>query len=42
VNGFNIRHWSVEGLSLWAISDLNAAEIAEFAAKFDATLQKGG
>jgi anti-sigma factor RsiW len=41
-NGFNIRHWAVEGLSLWAISDLNAAELEEFAAKFDAALQKGG
>jgi anti-sigma factor RsiW len=42
VNGFNVRQWSVEGLSLWAISDINAAELEEFSAKFDAALQKGG
>jgi anti-sigma factor RsiW len=31
VNGFNILRWSDEGISYWAISDLNAAELAEFA-----------
>ena len=41
VNGFNIRHWADEGVSLWAISDLNAAELAEFSGKFDAAIQKG-
>lgn len=41
LNGFNIRYWSIEGVSLWAISDLNAVELAEFSDKFDAALQKG-
>jgi len=31
VNGFNILGWSDEGISYWAISDLNPAELAEFA-----------
>jgi anti-sigma factor RsiW len=30
VNGFNILRWSDEGISYWAISDLNATELAEF------------
>jgi anti-sigma factor RsiW len=41
VNGFNIRHWADEGLSLWAISDINAAELEEFSNKFEAAIQKG-
>jgi anti-sigma factor RsiW len=41
VNGFNIRRWQAAGLSLWAISDINAAELEEFSAKFDAALQRG-
>jgi anti-sigma factor RsiW len=41
VNGFNIRHWQAAGASLWAISDINAAELEEFAGKFDAALQRG-
>jgi anti-sigma factor RsiW len=41
VQGFNIRHWSQQGLSLWAISDINAAELQEIAEKFEAALQKG-
>jgi anti-sigma factor RsiW len=41
VNGFNIRHWADEGMSLWAISDNNAAELEEFGNKFEAALQKG-
>jgi anti-sigma factor RsiW len=41
VQGFNIRHWSEQGLSLWAISDINATELQKFAEKFEAALQKG-
>jgi anti-sigma factor RsiW len=40
-NGFNIRHWSDDGLSLWAISDVNAEELEEFAEKFETAIQKG-
>jgi anti-sigma factor RsiW len=35
VRGFNIRHWSDQGLSLWAVSDINAAELEEFEQKFE-------
>jgi len=30
VNGFNIVRWNDEGISYWAISDLNSAELNEF------------
>ena len=38
VQGFNIRHWSEQGLSLWAVSDLNAHELQEFGEKFEAAV----
>jgi anti-sigma factor RsiW len=41
LQGFNIRHWSHQGLSLWAVSDMNAAELQEFAEKFEAALRMG-
>ncbi|HEU5091429.1 MAG TPA: anti-sigma factor [Nitrospira sp.] len=31
INGFNIVRWDEEGMSYWAISDLNPAELNEFA-----------
>ena len=34
VQGFNIRHWTAEGLDFWAVSDINAGELDEFARKF--------
>jgi len=40
VSGFNIRRWLIEGVSLWAISDINAAELEEFSHKFEAAIQK--
>jgi anti-sigma factor RsiW len=30
-NGFHLVHWTQGGLQYWALSDLNAAELAEFA-----------
>jgi anti-sigma factor RsiW len=39
VNGFTVRHWADEGLSLWAVSDINAAELEEFSNKFKAAIQ---
>ena len=30
VRGFQLRHWSRGGMSFWAVSDLNDAELAEF------------
>ncbi len=31
ITGFNIVHWSEAGLTYWAVSDLNAAELSKFA-----------
>ena len=39
VQGFNVRHWGEPGLSLWAISDLNAEELSEFSDKFEAAVR---
>jgi anti-sigma factor RsiW len=36
IQGFNIRRWSERGLNYWAVSDLAADELAEFADKFEA------
>jgi len=30
VRGFHVRHWSRDGMSFWAISDLNDRELTEF------------
>lgn len=30
-NGFNILHWTEGGMTFWAVSDLNAAELEDFA-----------
>jgi anti-sigma factor RsiW len=31
VRGFQVRHWIRNGMSFWAVSDLNDAELSEFA-----------
>ena len=31
VRGFNVQHWTRGGMSFYAVSDLNAAELADFA-----------
>jgi anti-sigma factor RsiW len=41
VQGFNVRRWTEQGLSLIAISDINAEELQEFSSKFDAALRSG-
>jgi anti-sigma factor RsiW len=28
--GYNLTHWTASGLCFWAVSDLNADELAEF------------
>jgi anti-sigma factor RsiW len=37
-DGYHILHWTAGGMSFWAVSDLNAAELHEFATRWqDAT-----
>jgi anti-sigma factor RsiW len=31
VRGFHVRHWTQAAMSFWAVSDLNDAELDEFA-----------
>src|ERR1700674_2748358 len=42
--GFQLRHWSRGGMSFWAVSDLNDAELAEFdgCSANDSTAATGG
>ena len=42
VQGFNIRHWDAQGLEFWAVSDIDAGELQEFGAKFEAALHSVG
>ena len=30
IRGFQVRHWIRNGMSFWAVSDLNDAELGEF------------
>jgi anti-sigma factor RsiW len=41
LQGFNVRHWSDQGLDFWAVSDIGADELAEFGSEFDAALRRG-
>jgi anti-sigma factor RsiW len=40
LHGFNVRRWRENGLSLWAVSDINADELSEFGEKFEAALKQ--
>jgi anti-sigma factor (TIGR02949 family) len=40
--GYNIRHWSQNGLELWAVSDLAGSELDEFVQKISASLPAAG
>jgi anti-sigma factor RsiW len=31
VRGFHVHHWIRDGMSFWVVSDLNDAELSEFA-----------
>jgi anti-sigma factor (TIGR02949 family) len=42
IQGFNVRHWSAEGLDLWAVSDVDAGELDEFVQKLTAALHTPG
>ena len=37
VRGFNLRHWIHNGMSFWAVSDLNSAELGEFTSALQAS-----
>jgi anti-sigma factor RsiW len=37
VRGFNLRHWIHNGMSFWAVSDVNSAELGEFATALQAS-----
>jgi len=42
IQGYNIRHWSQNGLELWAVSDLAGGELDEFVQKITAALRPAG
>jgi anti-sigma factor (TIGR02949 family) len=42
VQGYNVRHWSDQGLDFWAVSDLDPEELGEFVQKISAALPPGG
>jgi len=42
VQGYNVRHWSQQGLDFWAVSDLDAVELGEFVGKITAAVQPNG
>jgi anti-sigma factor RsiW len=35
MRGFNIRHWTAQGLEFLAVSDLNSEELLDFVNKFE-------
>jgi anti-sigma factor RsiW len=39
VQGFNVKSWTDHGLSFWAVSDINAEELQEFADKFQSAIR---
>jgi len=41
VRGFQLRHWSRSGMSFWAVSDLNDAELADFERALRSSSQDG-
>jgi anti-sigma factor RsiW len=42
MQGYNIRHWTENGLDLWAVSDLAGSELDEFVQKITAGLRPAG
>ena len=37
VRGFHVHHWIRDGMSFWAVSDLNDAELSEFVRMLEAS-----
>jgi anti-sigma factor RsiW len=42
IQGYNVRHWSEEGLDFWAVSDLAGDELDEFVQKVSAAVHPSG
>jgi anti-sigma factor RsiW len=42
IQGYNVRHWSEEGLDFWAVSDLAGDELDEFVQKISAAVHPTG
>jgi anti-sigma factor RsiW len=42
IQGYNVRHWSEQGLDFWAVSDLAGDELDEFVQKVSAAVQPTG
>ncbi len=42
MQGYNIRHWTENGLDLWAVSDLAGGELDEFVQKITGSLRATG
>jgi anti-sigma factor RsiW len=40
VQGYNVRHWSEQGLEFWAVSDLDGEELGEFVGKISSALRQ--
>ena len=40
LHGFSVRSWTENGLSLWAVSDINAEELMDFGEKFETALRQ--
>jgi anti-sigma factor (TIGR02949 family) len=42
IQGYNVRHWTQQGLDFWAVSDLAGDELDEFVQKISADLHPSG
>jgi anti-sigma factor RsiW len=42
IQGYNVRHWTEQGLDFWAVSDLAGDELDEFVQKISADLRPAG
>ncbi|HEY2527786.1 MAG TPA: anti-sigma factor [Xanthobacteraceae bacterium] len=42
IQGYNVRHWSKDGLDFWAVSDLAGDELDEFVQKISAAMHPSG
>jgi anti-sigma factor RsiW len=42
IQGYNVRHWTQQGLDFWAVSDLAGDELDEFVQKISAAIRPAG